>query len=181
MWQKEDPRPPCRVCSIALASAYYLASQTPNPGIRARHTAKLCHRSLSPPIRSRACGQTETSANPGIDEYFLRTVRRNRGCYFQHHHRVSSYDYHPNSNFLPARFLFYRFVENDVEEDLQHETEISAKARQNAQSMFLLMASMEAAKDHTSYPLSTPMTFRLPFSCTKSRLSRYYEAQHVSA
>ena len=37
----------------------------------------------------------------------------------------------------------------------------------------------EGARVHTSYPRRTPMTLRLPLSCTKRRLSRYW-TWHVS-
>jgi hypothetical protein len=71
----------------------------------------------------------------------------------------SSTNHHPQSNLLSTLLFLYSIVQHDVQEHLKIPSA----------SCFTLHCGVE----HTSYPLKTPMTFLLPFNCTKSRLSRY--------
>jgi len=51
-----------------------------------------------------------------------------RRDYLEHHHRIPSDDHHPNPHLLPTRLLLYRFVEDDVQEDLNQRKDVNDRA-----------------------------------------------------
>jgi hypothetical protein len=100
-------------------------------------------------MRSRACAGSA-----------FRSTKGGHGIsYFEHDHGVATDDHHAYRDLLAACLLLERIIKNDVQVNL---------------CLFSMLRSSRGFGMHTSYPRRTPMTLRLPFSCTKMRFSRYF-------
>jgi hypothetical protein len=71
--------------------------------------------------------------------------------------------HHANLHLVTVRLLLEGLVQNNIQEHLcGHQPNMRGREQKGAESKL------------TSYPRRTPMTLRLPFSWTKSRLSMYF-------
>ena len=75
-------------------------------------------------MRSKACKSTKCEP-VSLSGYPCWGKERD---YLEHHHRIPSYDHHPNPHLLSTRLLLYRFVEDDVQEDLNQRKDVNDRA-----------------------------------------------------
>lgn len=143
--------------------------QTPNLALHAQHPTDLRHRSLSPPIRSKAYKKEERSAN--LLEWMY--VRGRGGVTSSITTEFPLMTTIPILTFSPPAFSSTASSRTMFRNTCSRRRKTLARRSINSLSSDILVVSMETEGELTSYPLSTPMTFRLPFSWTKSRLSRY--------